>query len=335
MKRVNEHQPAVGGFGRRRFPNASRFAVRLLDLFLRETKSFQFRAGQRIKRQHQTAAPSISSARRSGRCWNSPPATGCGVNAQDFQRLPGVREKFRRHENEAERNLRRGQLRAQTPAHSAQAGLVKTVRPVRYGEWNLFALHKAGILPQPCHNFLARPNFFHRLAFARHGGAACRSPGLPRPAGACCNWTPSQNHRRPRSTARDNRPRRLSAADGPCKNNRPIRRSPPTTSDEIARTRFSRQRHDFVIGVVKRRADQIVHRRVHDDKILPARAFHIFDARDQDAGVAGNEPARLDQDFQAERLSAAAANGAAYFRRQNVFRRGVFHQAGEPLASAG
>src|ERR1017187_4124317 len=27
------------------------------------------------------------------------------------------------------------------------------------------------ILPQPCHNFLAGPNFFHRLALARDGGA--------------------------------------------------------------------------------------------------------------------------------------------------------------------
>src|SRR5208283_3544523 len=27
------------------------------------------------------------------------------------------------------------------------------------------------ILLQPCHNFFARPNFFHRLAFARDGGA--------------------------------------------------------------------------------------------------------------------------------------------------------------------
>src|ERR1035437_9098635 len=26
------------------------------------------------------------------------------------------------------------------------------------------------ILLQPCHNFFARPNFFHRLAFARDGG---------------------------------------------------------------------------------------------------------------------------------------------------------------------
>ena len=54
-----------------------------------------------------------------------------------------------------------------------------------------------------------------------------------------------------------------------------------------------RKRDDFMIGVVERRADEVVHRGVHDDEILFARALHILDARDEDAGVAGNEPARL------------------------------------------
>ena len=51
MKRINERQPAVGLF---RFdagfqPPIAR-AVRFLDLFLREMKRLQFRAGQRVKR---------------------------------------------------------------------------------------------------------------------------------------------------------------------------------------------------------------------------------------------------------------------------------------------
>ena len=60
-----------------------------------------------------------------------------------------------------------------------------------------------------------------------------------------------------------------------------------------------------MIGVIKRRADQIIHRGVHDDKILPARAFHIFDARDENARVADDKPARLD-----EQTALKAAEGA-------------------------
>ena len=53
--------------------------------------------------------------------------------------------------------------------------------------------------------------------------------------------------------------------------------------------------------------------------------FTIFDARDQDARVAGNEPARLDQDAQAERLEQRHQAVGVFLRRQNVFRlRGGF-----------
>ena len=57
-----------------------------------------------------------------------------------------------------------------------------------------------------------------------------------------------------------------------------------------------------MVGLVKGRADKVVHGRVHDQEVLAAGALHVFDLRDQDARVAGDEPARLDQDPQAERL---------------------------------
>ena len=79
-----------------------------------------------------------------------------------------------------------------------------------------------------------------------------------------------------------------------------------------------------MIGVVKRRADEIVHRRVHDEKVLFARAFHIFDARDQNACVAGNETARLDQNFQTERLKQRQEPLRVFLRRQNIFCRRRF-----------
>ena len=37
-------------------------------------------------------------------------------------------------------------------------------------------------------------------------------------------------------------------------------------------------------------------------KVFLPGAFDVFDARDEDAGIAGNEPARLDEDSQAQRL---------------------------------
>ena len=78
-------------------------AVGFLDLFLRETKTRQLRAGQRVEREHKPGRffnflrpGDQPGARTAGEQWNP------GVNAQNFQHLPGTREKFRRHENEAE-----------------------------------------------------------------------------------------------------------------------------------------------------------------------------------------------------------------------------------------
>ena len=55
-------------------------------------------------------------------------------------------------------------------------------------------------------------------------------------------------------------------------------------------------RLDLVMGFVERRPDQIVHRRIDDDEGLVA-LFHIFDAGDEDAGIADDQPARLKHQF--------------------------------------
>ena len=53
-------------------------------------------------------------------------------------------------------------------------------------------------------------------------------------------------------------------------------------------------------GVVERRADEIVHAGVDDDEILGLAVLHIDDARHQNAGVADDEPPRLEHQLAAE-----------------------------------
>ena len=54
--------------------------------------------------------------------------------------------------------------------------------------------------------------------------------------------------------------------------------------------------------IIKRRADEVVHRGVHNDEILFARALHVFHLGHQRAGIANDEATRLNQNFQAERF---------------------------------
>src|SRR5581483_1333967 len=44
--------------------------------------------------------------------------------------------------------------------------------------------------------------------------------------------------------------------------------------------------HDFVIGVVERRADEVVHRRIHDDEFSADARLHVDDAGQQHPGIA-------------------------------------------------
>ena len=54
-----------------------------------------------------------------------------------------------------------------------------------------------------------------------------------------------------------------------------------------------RHRQDLVIGLIKRRPDKIIHRRIRDDEGLGLAALHVDHARHQDTGIADDEPAGL------------------------------------------
>ena len=53
-------------------------------------------------------------------------------------------------------------------------------------------------------------------------------------------------------------------------------------------------------GVVERRPDQVVHRRVDDQEVLRVAFLHEDHFRDEDAGIADDQPARLEHHLQAE-----------------------------------
>ena len=59
-------------------------------------------------------------------------------------------------------------------------------------------------------------------------------------------------------------------------------------------------RPDVVMRLIERRPDQIVHRGVDDDEILGLAALQIEHARDEDAGIADDQPARLEDQRAAE-----------------------------------
>ena len=60
--------------------------------------------------------------------------------------------------------------------------------------------------------------------------------------------------------------------------------------------RLLREWHDLVVAVIEGWAGEIVHRGIDDYEILHAGLLHVLDARDENTGIAGDEPARLDQD---------------------------------------
>ena len=66
----------------------------------------------------------------------------------------------------------------------------------------------------------------------------------------------------------------------------------------------------IVVRLVERRADEIVHRGVDDDEGLGLAALHVEHAVTQDAGIADDQPARLEDERAVEarvaRLTTAA-----------------------------
>ena len=65
-----------------------------------------------------------------------------------------------------------------------------------------------------------------------------------------------------------------------------------------------------MVGVVERRADEIVHRRIDDDEGLGLAALHIEDAGNQDAGVADDEAAGLEDQLQSRSRLARSTTTA-------------------------
>ena len=65
-----------------------------------------------------------------------------------------------------------------------------------------------------------------------------------------------------------------------------------------------------MIGVVKGGPDQVVHRGINDDKMLAAGLFDVFDAGDEDAGVADDKTAGFDEDFKPEARSSGCSRAA-------------------------
>src|SRR6185369_16171794 len=57
--------------------------------------------------------------------------------------------------------------------------------------------------------------------------------------------------------------------------------------------------NDVVPGAIERGADQLAHRRVDDREALGLDELQVFDAREEESGVAGDRPPRLEQQLQA------------------------------------
>ena len=75
-----------------------------------------------------------------------------------------------------------------------------------------------------------------------------------------------------------------------------------------------------MVGIVKGGSDQVVHGGVHDNEMFPTGAFHVFDAGDQDAGIAGNKPPRFDEYPQFERLQQWHQRGSVFGGGEDIFR---------------
>ena len=58
---------------------------------------------------------------------------------------------------------------------------------------------------------------------------------------------------------------------------------------------------DLMVRVVKRRADKIVHRRIDNDEGFGLAPLHVEDACDENAGVARDQPSRLEDQAAVER----------------------------------
>jgi len=157
------------------------------------------------------------------------------------------------------------------------------------------------VLLQPTGELFTRPNILHGLAFANHGSLFAFDQYFSR--------------ERARVVSRGHRKRvRARAQQGEVFTFAKLRQRAvfgkkisgfANGADDIRADHSAiaiSQRDNLVISIVKRRTNQIVHRRIDDQKGFSARAFHEFNTRDEYARVAGNESTGLDQNPQAQRL---------------------------------
>ena len=67
-------------------------------------------------------------------------------------------------------------------------------------------------------------------------------------------------------------------------------------------------RNDLVVTLVERGPDQIVHPGIDDHEFLVLGLLDVADAGEEDAGIADEQTARLEQHPQADRAQAAAGS---------------------------
>ena len=77
---------------------------------------------------------------------------------------------------------------------------------------------------------------------------------------------------------------------------------PDDVGDDVCSALRLHHRLNRLIGAVERRADQIVHAAVDDDEFLVVGFFEVQDFGEQDAGVADDDPARLQDQRDIETL---------------------------------
>jgi len=135
VERIDEDEPAVGLIGvDAGFHLPVGRAVGFVDLGLGEMDGLEFRAGQRVERQ--TEAGVVFKFRVGGDQAGAGAAQEEGdlsMDAEDFENLRGMGKEPGRNKNEAERNARGGELRAEVLDPGAQGGFIKASRPVGGG----------------------------------------------------------------------------------------------------------------------------------------------------------------------------------------------------------
>ena len=132
---------------------------------------------------------------------------------------------------------------------------------------------KASPAPNPARSAPRRSG-----AGARHGSGR-RRPALPAPAGANCRCRPAPRHRRRRCRSAIRSPASSRGRSRSSARKSPVSQTGPTTSAIMrgASAGGCTHRPDVVEGVVERRPDQVVHRRVDDDEVLGVAFLHVDD----------------------------------------------------------